>query len=296
MFEMVLSIFQSSVRIMLPLLFAAMGVMLSAKVGFINMSMEGGMLGSAFVSVAVDMFTGSAWIGLLGGIVFGMVYFLLLWVFAIHFRGNHVVCSLGFNFIASGATIVLMSAVFGATGYSPSVEKLPLFMLPLFGEQSICFFLAIVLTFLIIWILKNTVFGLRIIAIGENTSAADSLGIPIDRYKFYVFLAAGVLAVFGGSELAIGQMGFFANNMIASAGFLAYSAVVFAAFSPSLTILTSFFLAFFDALQMRAQTFMSIPSEFLLTLPYAVTIIALVFMKNKKKPGMLGKIYERDKD
>ncbi|MHC1692694.1 MAG: ABC transporter permease [Sphaerochaetaceae bacterium] len=289
-----LSMFQSSVRIMLPLLFAAMGVMLSARVGFINMSMEGGMLGSAFVAVAIDMVTGSAWIGQLGAILFGIVYFMCLGFFVIRYKGNHVVCSLGFNFIASGATIVLMSAVFGGTGYSPYVSKLPQLNLPLFGLQSINFFAAIAIIAVILWLMKKTVFGLQINAIGENTAAADSLGIPIDRYKFFIMIMTGVLAGMGGSELALGQMGFFAKNMTSSTGFLAYSAVVFAGFKPSLTILTTFVLAFFDAFQMRAQTFTSIPSEFLLTLPYVITIIALVLSNSKKKPAMLGKIYIRD--
>lgn len=291
-----LSMFQSSIRMMLPLLFASLGVMLSSRIGFINMSMEGGMLSSAFIAVAVDMKTGNPWLGLLCAILCGVIYFLLLGVLVINFRGNHVVCSLGLNMVASGGTIVLMSAVFGATGYSPQVAKLPQFNLPVFGQQSLSLFIAVLVTAAILWFLKHTNFGLRINAIGENTSAADSLGIPVTGYKFIIMILTGILAGLGGSELAIGQMGFFAKGMTASKGFLAYSAVVFAGFRPAVTILTTFVLAFFEALQMRAQTFMTIPGEFLLTLPYVVTIIALVITNNKRKPAMLGRIYERDKE
>ena len=97
-----LSMFQSSIRMMLPLLFASLGVMLSSRIGFINMSMEGGMLSSAFIAVAVDMKTGSPWLGLLCAIICGIIYFMLLGVLVVNFRGNHVVCSLGLNMVASG--------------------------------------------------------------------------------------------------------------------------------------------------------------------------------------------------
>lgn len=289
-----LSMFQSSVRIMLPLLFASLGVMLSSRVGFINMSMEGGMLSSAFVAVALDLTTGNPWLSQLAALLTGTLYFLFLGVFVIRFRGNHVVCSLGFNFIASGATILFMSSVFGGMGFSPQVPKLPQFNLPVFGQQSIHFFTAIAVTVFLLWFLGKTVLGLHINAIGENTAAADSLGIPVNGYKWAIFAMSGLLAGLGGAELSLGQMGFFARDMTASMGFLAYSAVVFAGFNPALTILTTFVLAFFDALQMRAQTFSTIPSEFWLTLPYVVTIVALVISKSKHKPAMLGKIYIRD--
>lgn len=117
----------------------------------------------------------------------------------------------------------------------------------------------------------------------------------MDRLKYIVMMLSGVLAGIAGTELSIGQMGFFAEAMTANMGFLAFSAVVFGGYSPIGTILTTFFIAFLDALQMRLQVFTSIPSEFLLTIPYVVTIAALAVATSSKKPSMLGKIYERDK-
>ncbi len=290
-----LLVFQSAVRLMLPLLFAALGVELAARAGITYMSMEGAMLSSAFAAVYVDMLTGSPWLGQLAAMACGVVYSLFLAFLVVKCRGNHVVCSLGLNFIATGGTVVMMVSVFGGYGASPPVNKLPLFELPLFGRQSANLFIAAAATALVIFLLRKTNFGLRINAIGENTSAADSLGIKVDAYKFAVMVMAGALAGLAGSELSIGQMGFFAGFMTASKGYLAYSAVVFAGFNPFAVIATTFILGFFDALQMRAQTFLSLPGEFLLTIPYVVTIIALLFSGYGNKPAMLGKIYERDK-
>lgn len=290
-----LSIFQSAVRIMLPLLFAALGVELAARVGIIYLSMEGAMLSSAFVGVFVDMVTGSAWLGQLAAVATGVFYSMMLSFLIVKCRGNHVVCSLGLNFVASGSTIVMMSSAFGAVGWSPQVNKLPLFNLPVFGQQSVNFFFVLLLATGVIFLLKCTNFGLRVNAIGENTSAADSLGIKVDRHKHVIMFLAGILAGLGGSEITLGQMGFFAKNITSSIGYLAYSAVVFAGFNPFGLIITTFILGFFDALQMRAQTLLTIPGEFLIIIPYIVTIIALVMSKAKNKPAMLGVIYERDK-
>ncbi len=288
-------IFPSAVRIMLPLLLAALGIVLASRCGITHMSMEGAVLGSAFVATWADYVYADPWLGMLGGITFGVLYSLLLAFLIVRCRGNHVVVGLGLNFVSSGFTIVLMNSIFGGKGASPAVEKLPSFELGIFGHQSVVIFIAAIVSILVIFLLKNTNFGLRVNAIGENTSAADSLGIHVDRTKYIVMMLSGVLAGIAGTELSIGQMGFFAEAMTASMGFLAFSAVVFGGYTALGTIITTFFIAFLDALQMRLQVFSSIPGEFLLTIPYVVTIIALAIASSGKKPSMLGKVYERDK-
>lgn len=288
-------VFPSAVRIMLPLFLAALGIVLASRCGITHMSMEGAVLGSAFVATWADYAWNDPWLGMLGGIAFGVLYSLLLTFLIVKCRGNHVVVGLGLNFVSSGFTIVLMNSIFGGKGASPSVEKLPSFDLGFFGHQSIVIFIAALAAVFVILLLRCTNFGLRVNAIGENTSAADSLGIHVDRIKYIVMVLSGVLAGIAGTELSIGQMGFFAEAMTASMGFLAFSAVVFGGYSPVGTILTTFFVAFLDALQMRLQVFSAIPSEFLLTIPYVVTIIALAIASSGRKPSMLGKIYERDK-
>lgn len=288
-------IFPSAIRIMIPLFLAALGIVLAARCGITHMSMEGAVLGSAFVATWADYVWNDPWLGMLGGIFFGVIYSLFLAFLIVQCRGNHVVAGLGMNFVSTGFTIVLMNSIFGGKGASPSVEKLPSFELGIFGHQSIVIFITVLATVLVIFLLRRTNLGLRINAVGENTSAADSLGIRVDRLKYIVMMLSGVLAGIAGTELSIGQMGFFAEAMTANMGFLAFSAVVFGGYSPIGTILTTFFIAFLDALQMRLQVFTSIPSEFLLTIPYVVTIAALAVATSSKKPSMLGKIYERDK-
>ena len=289
-----LSVLPSAVRLTLPMLFGALGIAVCAKAGMIFMAMEGGLLGAGFVATYVSFVSGSALLGMAAAVVFGIVYALLLGFFIVKCNGNHVVCSIGFNFIMLGATTILMQPVFGNTGFSPAVQKLPLFQLPVLGEQSISLPIMIVAIFLVCFGVQRTNWGLRVRAIGENPAAADSLGIKINRYRFQALLICGILAGLGGAELTLGQVGFFSRNITASMGYLSYSAVVFGGYSPLMTVLTTFILGFFDACQMRAQLVVEIPSEFLLSIPYVVTIIALAVFGKRNGPAMLGKNYTRD--
>ena len=132
-----LSILPSAVRLTLPMLFGALGVVVCAKAGIIFMAMEGGLLGSAFVATYVTYITGNAIAGMGGAVVFGVLYALLLGFFIVKCGGNHVVCSIGFNFMMLGATTILMQPVFGNTGFSPGITKLPLFELPVLGNNPL---------------------------------------------------------------------------------------------------------------------------------------------------------------
>lgn len=290
----ILSMLPSTVRLTLPMLFGALGIVVCAQAGIIFMAMEGGLLGAGFVATYICYLTDSALLGELAAVIFGLMYALLLSFFINCCHGNHVVCSIGFNFIMLGATTVLMQPAFGNTGFSPNVQKLPLVHLPILGEQSINLFVMIVAIFAIWFLLYRTNWGLRVRSVGENPAAADSLGIAVSHYRFQAMLVCGILAGIGGSELALGQMGFFARNMTSNMGFLSYSAVVFAGYKPLSAVFTTLFLGFFDAFQMNAQLLVDIPSEFLLTLPYAITVFALVFFGSRKAPAMFGKNFSRE--
>ena len=283
----------STIRLTLPMLFGSLGIVLCAQTGVIFMAMEGALLESGFVATYVCYLSGNALLGELAAVGFGMMYSAILSFFINRCSGNHVVCSIGFNFISLGATTVLMQPVFGNTGFSPNVTKLPLVQLPVIGEQSVNLFLMLAAIVGVWLLLFRTNWGLRARAIGENPGAADSLGIRVTKYRLEAMLICGILAGIGGAELTLGQMGFFARNMTANMGFLSYSAVVFAGYSPLMVVITTLVLGFFDAFQMNAQLLVNIPSEFLLTLPYVVTILSLALFGSHRAPAMFGKNYSR---
>lgn len=287
------TLISSMLRLGTPLLLASLGVLLSAKSGIVNMGMEGAMLFGAFMSAFVGYKTGSMLLGVLAAVISGAIYSVIMGVFIIRWRGNHVVVGLGFNFIVNGGTMVLLKTVWNSSGYSDPVGRLTQIKLPFFGQQSITLFITIVLVFATWFFLEKTNLGFRIRACGENPSTADSLGVSVDKYRFIALFIAGMLGGLAGAELCLGQTGFFAKLMTASKGFLAYSAVIFAGYNVWGCCLTSMLLGLLDAFQMRAQSMFNIPGQFLMTLPYLITLIALVAVNDKKKPKAAGTIYIR---
>ena len=289
------TLLSSSLRMMTPLLFAALGVLVTSKAGVVNMGMEGNMLFGAFISVYFTYVTGNPLVGQIAALMFGMIYGLVMSFFIIICKANHTVCGLGLNFVAQGATTVLLGTVWNTSGISPSVTKFPSFTMGPLGLQSYNIIIVLLLCALVWFTLGRTNFGLRMRSVGENPAAADSVGISVGRYQLMAMIIAGALGGLAGSELAIGQTGSFAKLMTSSKGFLSYSAVIFGGYGVIGTILTTFVLGFLDTFQMRAQTVFNIPGQLLLMLPYLFTLIALIGVGNVKKPAAMGKIYERGK-
>lgn len=288
----VLTLLSSGIRLTLPLLLAGMGVLLCARSGIVNMSLEGTMLFGAFTSVWAALATGDSMLGQLAGVLAGVIYSLVLGFFIIICRGNHAVCGLGMNFVAQGVTTVLLGTMFGS-GSTPTANPLPSVDLPVIGKQSINFFITVLLVVLIYILVYHTNFGLRLRAVGENPSTADALGVSVAKYRFIALILCGALGGFAGSELALGQIGCFTKLMTSSKGFLAYSAVIFGGYGVAGTTISTFVLGLLDALQMRLQLLADIPGQLLLMLPYLCTLIAMVFVGNVHKPAALGKPYER---
>lgn len=287
------TLISSTLRLGTPLLIGSLGVLISVKGGIVNMGMEGNMLFGAFISVFITYCTGQPLLGLLVSIPAGIIYSLILGAVIIKGRGNHVVCGLGMNFVIIGTTTVLLSVIWNSSGYSAEVERLPQIDLPWLGQQSITLFLAVLLVIGTWFLLEKTNIGLRIRSVGEHPAAADSVAVNVVKYQFLAMAIAGALGGLAGAELSVGQMGYFIKQMTASKGFLAYSAVIFAGYSPIGVVFTTMLIGFLDAIQMRAQTMLNIPGQFLIMLPYVVTLLALVLVADKKKPKAAGKTYVR---
>jgi general nucleoside transport system permease protein len=126
--------------------------------------------------------------------------------------------------------------------------------------------------------LYHTRWGLDIRASGEDHRAAASSGVDVMKIRYQTLLIGGLLAGLAGAALTIGQLGLFTQDISAGLGFIAIAAVVFGRWNPYLTIAASVFFGFAYALQLFLQTLgVGIPYQFLLMLPYALTILALVF-------------------
>lgn len=290
------SLLASTMRMMIPLILAGLGGAVSGKAGVINFALEGYMLVGAFAGAVGSYLTGNPMIGLLLAIVAGALAGLLMSIFVSVFKGAHVVISVGFNFVASGLTALILSTMFGTSGVSPRVNKLTLYKLPIVGEQTIIFIIAILSVPILCWTLWKTVFGLRLRAVGENRSAADSVGIDVVKYQIIALVISGILAGLAGAELSIGQIAFFGKDMTGGKGFLGVACARIGGYNPIVVFFMAGLIGFLDALQMRLSGLFKVPGQLLLTIPYLVTIFATLGFRRFKAPSALGVQYDREKN
>jgi simple sugar transport system permease protein len=281
-----------------PLVYAAMGELISERAGVINIQLEGMMLVGAFSGVWAAMQTGSMTAGFLGGAVAGLMLATLHALLCFVFRAEQVVSGIVLNIFALGLTTYAMKPIFGpsAAVAADTLEKIAipgLAEIPILGpalfDQNIMVYLAFVAVVAVWWFLKRTTAGLALQAAGEAPSAAISMGINVMRIRWLAVLTCGALAGIGGAQLTLAGLGAFTQNVTAGRGFVALAAVVFGRWMPGTTLVAVMLFTFTEAIQVRAQLLgISVPYQFLVMAPYAVTIIAIAFMKRGRAPASLG--------
>ncbi|SFF42578.1 simple sugar transport system permease protein [Paenibacillus algorifonticola] len=286
------SLFASTLRMITPILLAALGGALCARVGLFNVGLEGLILIGAFSAIVGNHLTGSVWLAVLFAIVCVLVFSLLLAYMAIHLKANVIVVGISLNFLALGLTTFSLRAIFNVKGayYDKSMVGLPKWDIPLIKDipwvgdvvsgHSPLVYLSIALVACLQYYLFKTVSGFRLLAAGQNPVAARSLGIKVTHIQYGAVLMCGVLCGLAGAQLSLGQVTMFTEGMTAGRGFIALVATMLGQSNPLGVAGASLLFGFMDALSTRLQGY-ALPVHFTMMLPYVVTIIAMFFFKDK---------------
>lgn len=267
-----ISIIPATFRMAIPLVFAALGGVVSERAGVVNIALEGLMLMGAFFAMIGSYFFDSPLFGIFLALASGFSGAFIHSVVSIKFKADQIVSGVAVNILAVGLTNYIMVLLFKKAGTSPSV---PHISWQFFG------IIALLLVATIHLILYYTPIGLRIRAVGEHPKAADTLGIDVLRLRFWCVIVSGLLAALGGAYLSIGHLSSYTREMSAGKGFIALAAVIFGKWNPVGTAFACLLFGFTDALQLRLMGKGVIPPEFLNMLPYVITMIVLA--------GVIGK-------
>ena len=287
----------SVLRLSTPILFAGLAALITDKAGVINIGLEGIMLSAALAGVVGSAFGGNAFVGLLFALVVGVAIGLLMAYFAIGLKTDIVLTGIALNLMASGGTVFLLYVITKDKGMSTSLKSftMPVIQLPLIKSipvlgdilsgHNLLTYLAFLFTVLVWILLYRTPLGLRIRVVGENISAAESVGIPVKKVQFTALAISGVLASMGGAYMSMGYMDKFARDMTAGRGFIALAAEALGRATPLGTLIASLFFGMVDALSSNLQI-LNVPVQFVQMLPYVCTIVGLVIysaIKGKNK-------------
>ena len=286
-FESVLQMLNSTLRVSTPLLFAAMGGMISERSGVTNIALEGMMLIGAFAAAAVSLSTQSAPLGALGGVACAVILAAIFAFFVIEVRADQIVAGIAMNMFAAGVTAFLCKILYESSTSTPSLALEYRFQIAPVWMAGLC----VVLCFA--W-MKYTPLGLWVQFAGEHPEALDSAGISVKRVRWFSVLMSGVLSGLGGASLSIFLASSFTRNMTSGRGFMALAAMIFGKWRPIPTAIACLFFGFSDALQIRLQGVVlwgtePVPVQFIQILPYLVTIFVLAGVVGQSRaPKALG--------
>jgi ABC-type uncharacterized transport system permease subunit len=290
----------SVLRVTTPILFAALGALISNRAGIINIGMEGIMLVSALTGGIVSAYTHSAWVGLLGAVLSGTLIAGILAFFTLKFKTHIILGGVAINMFASGGTVFILYLLSGDKGSSTSLASkvLPSVQIPLLKDipvlgpilsgHHILTYLSILSVLVVYYLLNRTPLGLRIRSVGENPHAAQSVGVSVIKIQYTALLLSGFFASLGGAYMSMGYLSLFTRDMVAGRGWIAIAAESMGRSTTVGTALTSLLFGAADALSNALQV-LKIPAELIATLPYVATVIGLIIYavsetrkKNKK--------------
>jgi general nucleoside transport system permease protein len=271
---------------MAPLVFAAMGGLFTELAGMLNIALEGLILFGAFFGMIAAQATQSNLVGVFAG---SLAAGLLAYVYGaatIRLKANIFVTGLAANIFATGATVVLSQRLFGTKSvlafpipppwkpFPKAMGDIPFLGHVLFSHNILVYAsgLFVIAAWLVIF---RTRMGVRIRATGANAEAVAASGFRPENYRLLAIVVSGLSCGVAGASLSL-PLGAYVPNMSAGRGWIALVAIYLGARKPARIALACFVFALAESYSNYAQGLFRIPSEFILAIPYAATLLALV--------------------
>jgi general nucleoside transport system permease protein len=315
--NLMISIIMTAILYGTPLVFAGIGELFAERSGVLNLGVEGMMLMGAVMAFFVSQeMTGPTWLVLLAAVLVAMAAGAVMSL--IH---AFVTITLRANQIVSGLTLTIFAGAIGLSSYIAEDNKLggkagkhqfsPLNLFggknipvigPLLFHQSAIVYASWVLVIAAVIYLYRTRTGLHLRSVGESPQAADAMGINVTRYRYLHVLLGGALAGAGGAVFTLQIATNWIDGMTAGAGWIAIALVIFSFWRPELLILGAYLFGAFTSVgfDLQARGITAIPSEFWSSLPYLMTVVALVAVsagsvrRRLGTPAALGIPYVRE--
>jgi len=288
--SVLIATFASGVRLATPYLLAALGETLGQRSGVLNLGVDGVMLMGAFFGYWTVLETGSRLLGVLIGILVGLLMGVIYAIATLVFKADQGISGIGIFLFGLGFSELLFLEQVGTPRSIPSFEKLKIPLLgdiPKVGEilfnHTLIVYIAIALVPLLTWLINSTTFGLNVRSVGETPSAADSLGVNVNKIRTMTILAGNAMAGLAGAALTI-QLGTFQNNITNGIGFIAVALVYFGGWKPGGVLAGSLLYGLLTAIITKWKTLgiVSGATASLTTMaPAVLTVIALAVIARR---------------
>jgi simple sugar transport system permease protein len=284
----------SLLRFATPILLAALGGIFCARVGVFNISLEGMMLIGAFTAVVGDYYSGSPWIGVLSGCLGASLLAVIYAFLVVSLKGDQVIVGIASNLLASGLTTFLIRAIFHVTGAVqdprlvglgniniPIIRDIPVIG-PLLSGQTLLVYISWFLYILVGIVLFRTPLGLRMRGVGEQSLAAETLGVKVNALRYLAVILSGIFCGLAGAQLSVGIVNVFVVDMVAGRGWIAVVAVLLGQANPLGVFVTSTLFGLADSLSLQLQG-LGLASQITEALPYIVTLLVFMVIRVRQK-------------
>jgi general nucleoside transport system permease protein len=284
---------QNTFSFTIPLILGALAGCLCERSGVINIAIEGQLLFGAFTAAIVASAFGGLWAGLVGGSLAGGLVGMLLAVFAISFLMDQIILGVVLNVLALGMTDYLYDRLMAQnsaynTGVTfsnikiPGLSEIPIIG-PIFFDSTIFLYITYLAIVLIQIALFHSRWGLRVRAVGEHPTAADTVGINVLWIRYRNVILGGLVAGIGGAFLTIGSVGSFNPDISSGFGYIALAALIFGRWTPLGALAAALLFGFCEELALLLPTVNSVlPPPIMNMAPYVATIIAVA--------GLVGRV------
>lgn len=301
------------------LLFATLGGIFSERSGVMQLGIEGMMLLGAMTAFSVTISTGNPWLGLLAGMLAGGLLSQIHGFITITLHADQVVSGLSLTFVGTGIALVFGENLSKAGAITlmpkfsiPLIEKIPVLGPIFFENQSVLVYIGYLIVPLAWYFIYKTRPGMHLRAVGEQPSAADSLGVNVYLTRYLYVFVCGMFSGLAGATISLAiSPGWFSELTTAGQGWIAIGLVIFSQWDPVRALVGSYAFGALRRLTLDIQGPMVLfgmrnpfyynpyLGMFLAMVPYAFTIVALLFgsvQANKKHlgaPAALGIPYIR---
>ena len=300
-------LFSSTLTYAAPLIIACMGSIMSETSGVVNIGIEGQMTIGAFVCAAVATSFGNPWLGLLCAMIVGGVFGVMHALASITFKADQTISGIAINLLAPGCAVFFCKIFFHGSTQTLPIDlnsKLPRILTDILPDipaislavgNYVSVYLCMILAFAVWFLLFKTRSGLRIRSVGEHPRAAATLGISVFLLRYFSVILSGALAALGGAVIPLSTVSFYFPSIIAGQGFIALAAVIFGKFKPKNAVFACILFGFCKSLALtlgNPKFNLNVSTHLLNIIPYAITLLVLLFIGRSNAPAASGKIYD----
>lgn len=278
-------------RAFVPLFLATLGGLFNERSGVVNIGLDGIMIfGTWFGAWGALRWGAPAGLGL--AVVAGLAVGALHALATVTFRVDQIVSGVAINIIALGLPRFLSIVAYQQPTQSPRVPGLPRLDVPLFGQMSPLVPTALVLGLVTWYVIRKTVFGLRLRSAGENPRAAETLGVRVLGMRYAGVMISGAFAGLAGAYISVELVGQYTEGMNQGRGFIALAALILGNWSAVGVALSCLLFGWTEAVSVYLEITV-IPDEFIQSFPYIATLVVLaVFYRRVRPPRAVGQAYE----